>query len=110
MKLFQRSPAVPEVSPAEASKRVDDGNAVLVDVREAFEWQVGRAAPARHIPLGDLQAQLEKLPRDKDVMVICASGNRSKKGARILQEAGFTAASVSGGTAAWARAGLAIKR
>lgn len=110
MRLFQRSPAVPEVTPAEAHQRVADGQAILVDVREAWEWQQGHAARARHIPLGDLPGKLSTLPPEKDVMVICASGNRSKQAARHLNAQGLRASSVAGGTRAWVAGGLETAR
>lgn len=102
--------AVPEVSPNEAYKRMQAG-AQLVDVREDAEWRLGHAAGALHIPLGllDQQSSLAKISPDKPVLVICAHGNRSRIGTKILAGAGYTASSVAGGTVAWEQAGLPMK-
>ena len=81
------------------------GGALVLDVREAFEFTAGHVPGAQWIPLGMLPGNLGTLPRDRAVMVICASGNRSQVGAELLTRAGFDAASVHGGTTAWARTG-----
>ncbi|MFD7985222.1 rhodanese-like domain-containing protein [Kitasatospora indigofera] len=77
----------------------------VVDVREAFEFAAGHVPGARWVPLGMLAERLAELPRDRAIMVICASGNRSQVGAELLTRAGFDAASVRGGVAAWALSG-----
>lgn len=102
---------VAEVTPAEAHARVSQGAAVLVDVREPEEWRGGHAAGARHIPLGELALRAGELPREQEIYLICASGQRSKVAAELLTRAGFAGpASVRGGTASWARAGLPLER
>ncbi|MFC0003464.1 rhodanese-like domain-containing protein [Micromonospora siamensis] len=79
--------------------------ATVVDVREPAEYVTGHVPGARCIPLGHLTANLGDVPRGDTVYVVCASGNRSKVGADVLERAGFDARSVAGGTAAWSRAG-----
>ncbi|MFI6845229.1 rhodanese-like domain-containing protein [Kitasatospora sp. NBC_00085] len=82
-----------------------EAGALVVDVREAFEFAAGHVAGARWIPLGMLAGSLADLPRGRAVMVICASGSRSKVGVELLTRAGFEAASVRGGVAAWSLSG-----
>jgi rhodanese-related sulfurtransferase len=89
----------------EAFAAAREGGVTVVDVREGFEYVAGHVPGARWIPLGHLTGGLGDLPRDRAVMVICASGNRSQVGAELLTRAGFDAASVRGGTAAWASSG-----
>jgi rhodanese-related sulfurtransferase len=89
----------------EAFAAARDGGAVVVDVREGYEFAAGHVPDARWIPLGRLADELGALPRERTVKVICASGNRSRVGAELLGRAGFDAASVMGGTAAWAATG-----
>ncbi|MCX4757155.1 rhodanese-like domain-containing protein [Kitasatospora purpeofusca] len=79
--------------------------ALVLDVREAFEFAAGHVPGARWVPLGMLAGRIAELPRDRTVMVICASGNRSRIGAELLGRAGFDAASVRGGTAEWSLSG-----
>ncbi len=96
------------VPAARAIGLVADG-AALVDVREAVEWRSGHAPQAVHVPLGDLERGSRRLRKDRPVLVVCASGMRSRTGAKQLRALGFDAASVSGGMAAWRRAGGAVR-
>ncbi|MER7753766.1 rhodanese-like domain-containing protein [Kitasatospora sp. NPDC097643] len=89
----------------EAFAAAREGGVLVLDVRETFEFAMGHVPGARSLPLGMLSGGLAELPRDRAVMVICASGNRSQVGAELLARAGFDAASVRGGTAAWSRSG-----
>ena len=80
-------------------------SAVLVDVREAGEYAREHIAGAKLIPLSQLNA--ETLPREKPLVLCCASGMRSQTAARRLLQAGFTfVAHLHGGLAAWKAAGL----
>lgn len=97
------------VSAADAVQLVADG-AALVDVREASEWRSGHAPQAVHVPLADITRAPRRLRQDRPVLVVCASGARSRVGAKQLRSLGFDAASVSGGMAAWQRAGGAVRR
>ncbi len=110
MNWFKHVPNALEITPTDAHALVTEGKAVLVDVRETYEWNDGHAAPARHIPLGEMSGKTEHLPRDREVLVICESGSRSMACARWLAQSGFQARSVVGGTPAWARAGLPLTR
>jgi queuine tRNA-ribosyltransferase len=105
----------PKVEEADVKETVDgltaDPGAVLIDVREQHEWKSGHAHGARHIPLGDLPAKLDELPREAPVYLICATGNRSRNAATFLTKNGFDRPiNVRGGTVAWQQAGLPIDR
>lgn len=110
MSWFNRAPNPLEIAAADAHDLVKGGAALLLDVREAGEWSAGHAHPAKHVPLGALSLKLGQLPRDREILVICRSGNRSMAGAKLLNNAGFRARSVAGGTLAWARGGLPLAR
>lgn len=92
-----------------AVELVRDG-ATLVDVREKAEWRSGHVPQAVHIPLGDLDKAPRRLVKDRPVVVMCASGVRSRTGAKQLRSLGYDATSVSGGITAWQRAGGAVRR
>nr|WP_235617468.1 rhodanese-like domain-containing protein [Streptomyces thermolilacinus] len=87
-----------------------DGGAVLLDVREDHEWRAGHAPGAVHVPLSALLAD-DRVPaavRGREAVVICRSGQRSQKAARVLAERGAHAVDVEGGMHAWARAGYPV--
>jgi NADPH-dependent 2,4-dienoyl-CoA reductase/sulfur reductase-like enzyme/rhodanese-related sulfurtransferase len=69
----------------------------LLDVREAVELAVEEASGAVNIPLGELRGRLDELPRDREILVICRSGQRAYYATRILLQKGFKARNVSGG-------------
>lgn len=84
--------------------------ALVIDVRESFEYAAGHVPGARLVPLGALPGAARDLPRDRPVYVICASGNRSLTAAGWLSQMGFDARSVAGGTAGWTQSGLPVVR
>jgi NADPH-dependent 2,4-dienoyl-CoA reductase/sulfur reductase-like enzyme/rhodanese-related sulfurtransferase len=70
---------------------------LLLDVREPMELAVECAAGAVNIPLGQLRARLGELPRDREILVICRSGQRAYSATRVLLQNGFKARNLSGG-------------
>lgn len=99
----------PSVDAARAIEMVRDG-AALLDVRERHERRTGRAPHAIHVPLGELDRAQRRLPKEGPVLVMCASGMRSRTAAKRLRALGLEAASVSGGLTAWQQAGGAVRR
>lgn len=69
----------------------------LLDVREPMELAVENVPEALDIPLGQLRARLGELPRDREIHVICRSGQRAYLATRILLQNGFKARNISGG-------------
>lgn len=101
-------PPLEEADVAATSQAVEAG-ALLVDVREDFEWRAGHARGAVHLPMMQVPARLDELPRDAPIYLICATGNRSGRVAEYLTHNGFARPiNVRGGTVAWQRAGLPI--
>jgi rhodanese-related sulfurtransferase len=108
---FLLGPKVAEADVTTVADALPEDGAVLVDVREPHEFRAGHAVGARLIPLSQLPANLDELPRTAPVYLICATGNRSRTAAAYLQKQGFARpVNVRGGTAAWLRAGLPIER
>jgi molybdopterin/thiamine biosynthesis adenylyltransferase/rhodanese-related sulfurtransferase len=93
-------PAVPEITADEAGKLE---NAVFLDVREPHEWDEGHVPDALHIPVGTLLTQnAPEVPRDKELVVYCRGGTRSKKALAYLQTLGFTnGKNMIGGFISW---------
>ncbi len=82
------------------------GAGFVLDVREPFELAVESYPGAVNIPLGQLRTRLEELPRDREIDVICRSGQRAYLATRILLQSGFKARDVSGGMLSLAHNGL----
>lgn len=91
---------VREVSREEARKLVDEG-AQLVDVRADHEWEAGRIAGAKHVPLPQLPQRTDELDKDRPVVIYCRGGNRSSMATAALAEAGFDAVKLSEGIVGW---------
>lgn len=101
--LFRQK--TPEVDVDELDSLIRTGDVRVLDVREEWEYRRGRVPGALNVPLSQLQVRVADLPRDKRLLVICESGSRSLAAADFLLRSGFAeAASVRGGTSAWARA------
>ncbi len=98
-----------EVTIDDIAQALNQGTTV-VDVRETGEYAEGHVPGVVHIPMGHLPARVNELRRDQPVYVICATGNRSAAMCDYLTSTGFDAASVKGGTIAWARAGRPIQK
>lgn len=99
------------VDVTEARHQLDSHDALLIDVREPDEWAAGHVAGAKHIPLGQLPSRLAEVPRDREVLLFCRSGNRSGTATALLREQGYDRAmNVEGGITAWQRAGFPVSR
>mgnify|MGYP000859632298 FL=1 len=102
----------PLIQPAEYQARFVDGKQphTLVDVRMPDEFSGGYIPGAINISLQELNQKMNKIPKDKPVVVYCRSGNRSAYAAQALIQAGYSEVMDLGGIIEWARAGLPIKR
>ena len=82
----------------------------LLDVRTQTEWDEFHIPGTTLIPLDELESRVDEVPRDKNVVVVCRSGNRSQDGRDILRQAGFTSVtSMDGGVSDWRDAGYPIE-
>jgi sulfur-carrier protein adenylyltransferase/sulfurtransferase len=92
-----------ELTPLQA-RQLLNGGAVLLDVREVFEFNTGHIAQATHIPLSQLKARAEQdLPaKTQPILAYCQKGQRSLEAVRILTELGYQSVfSLAGGISAW---------
>jgi rhodanese-related sulfurtransferase len=84
--------------------------ALIVDVRRPDEWVSGHARGAIHIPVDDvIERAGEELPKDKDLLFICAAGVRSGLAAEMASALEFDQArlyNVEEGTPVWIQADL----
>ncbi len=90
-----------ELSPREAAERIAAG-AFLLDVREPFEAEIAVIAGSVLVPMRTVPARLAEIPRDRDVIVHCHHGMRSRSVADFLKAQGFTrVANLAGGIDRW---------
>ena len=104
---------IKEVSTVEALQLINHKDAVIVDVREQNEYETGHLLNAKPIPLGALKGRIDELEqyRERPIVVICASGNRSRIAAAQLKNRNFTQAySLLGGVLAWRKADLPLEK
>ncbi len=102
--MVPRSMTAPWEIDVLTAARSREAGALLLDVREPDELALCALPGCTAIPLGEVPAGLARLPRDRDILVLCHHGSRSRLAVRFLREQGFDRASnVTGGIDAWAR-------
>jgi rhodanese-related sulfurtransferase len=90
-----------EVNVSQAYEMRESG-AFVLDVREPDEWETVHIPGATLIPLGELENRLTELPENRDILVVCRSGNRSAAARDVLLNAGFeNVTSMAGGMNDW---------
>jgi rhodanese-related sulfurtransferase len=93
-----------EVAELLAGDRID-----LIDVREPDEYEAGRIAGARHIPLAQLPRDIEDLDRQRQIVFYCRSGSRSAMATEAFRGVGFDAHNMAGGLLEWEASGLPLE-
>ncbi|UOR12089.1 rhodanese-like domain-containing protein [Halobacillus amylolyticus] len=73
----------------------------LIDVRTKDEVDSGKIPGALHIPLHELPERMSEIEKGKEYILICRSGNRSGKAAKLLKQNGFKVLNMSGGMMKW---------
>jgi molybdopterin/thiamine biosynthesis adenylyltransferase/rhodanese-related sulfurtransferase len=109
--LRQVKSQIEEVDPSEVNELIHEG-ATLIDVRETEEYAAGHLPGAKHVPRSYLESRIEGVVPDRSTQVIlyCASGNRSAYGARTLaDELGYEhVRSMTGGITLWKDRGYEV--
>ncbi len=93
------------VSIEAAQAEIASGEAQLIDVREAYEWEAGRIEGARHVELERIASQAPTIDRERPVVFYCRIGARSGMAANAFRRAGYDAYSLDGGLTEWDRRG-----
>ena len=102
---------IPSLNAAELSEKLKNGkHPMVIDVRQPEEYRSGHIAGAKLIPLGELSRKMKNLPVNKEIVCVCASGNRSHSAARTLIDAGYIVYNMKGGMLSWRRAGFPVKK
>jgi sulfur-carrier protein adenylyltransferase/sulfurtransferase len=94
---------IPTISVRDLKRKIDAREPFrLLDVREIFEHEIARIDGAKLIPLREIGARAEELPREEQIIVHCHSGKRSAEAVRLLRERGFrNVYNLEGGIDAW---------
>ena len=95
----------------EGKEMMATNNVAVIDVREPHEYNAGHVPNATLIPVSSVFARREELPRDKDIIFVCAVGQRSALACEMAAAAGLTRLyNLDGGTDAWIKAGLRVDK
>ena len=89
----------------------DRDDVFVIDVREQWEYDEGHIPGVTLIPMNDVPNRLNEIPKDKEVILTCRSGNRSSQVTQFLRDQGFTNIhNMDGGILAWEAAGLDVEK
>jgi len=102
---------VANISPTEAVMLMNRSKPLILDVRNADEFDSGHIQGAKHIPIAELSSRIKEIAKykDKPVLVHCQKGPRAKAACAILREANFTQIhNLEGGLASWIEAKMPV--
>jgi rhodanese-related sulfurtransferase len=104
---------IKEVNTSAALQLINHKDAVVLDVRERSEYDAGHVLNSKFIPLGKLKERMGELEKFKDrpIVVVCKSGNRSGTACFLLAKQGFSQAyNLAGGVQAWQKNQLPLEK
>src|SRR5689334_1713907 len=110
--LQQARAEIEEVDAERARDLIENGNPIIVDVREQNEWDEGHIPGAVHVPRGHLESRIERVAPDtsRQVLLYCSTGNRSAFAAKTLEEMGYEeVTSLAAGFTDWKRNGFEVE-
>jgi rhodanese-related sulfurtransferase len=102
-----------QIGTLEATRLMNQGPALVLDVRDEKDFAAGHLPKARHIPAGELATRLAEIGKfkEKPVIVTERAGPRAGAASRLLRNSGFTKVfQLKGGVAAWQQASLPVER
>ena len=102
-----------QIGTLEATRLMNQGNTMVLDIRDPAEFSSGRIPRSKNLPLAELSKRMDEIQKfkDKPVIVTCASGTRSGGALRLLKAAGFSNTyALRGGIGAWREASLPVEK
>lgn len=102
-----------EIGTLEATRLMNTGNALVLDIRDTGEFSGGRIPKSKNIPLAEVDKRLDEISRfkDKPVIVTCRTNARAGSAARLLKQRGFgDVYQLAGGFGAWQQASLPVEK
>lgn len=101
------------LNPTQAVQLINREKAVVVDVCSPEEFAAGHVTGAKSVPLGELEAKLGGVVKNKSVPVVmvCASGMRSRRAVAVAKKLGYEKVyTLTGGMGAWRGANLPVQK
>ena len=98
-----------EMSPMQATRFMNNENAVVIDVSEATDFEKGHIKTAINVPIKEFETRLSELKKysDKAVLTYCRSGQQSIRACKLLKKSNFSNVhNISGGLRNWTEANL----
>jgi len=91
-----------EMMPEDVQRRLEHEEKLnILDVRESNEWESGHIRSAKHIPLGFIGERHNELDPQREIIVVCRSGNRSGLACEHLESLGYKVVNMAGGMLEW---------
>ena len=109
--LFKRKDPTREIDAEGLRERIASGDKLIIlDVREASEYNEAHIDGSKLIPLNQLSMRLKDVPKDQPIVAVCRSGNRSSVACDMLRRAGYeNVLNLDGGLVGWHRRGYPLK-
>lgn len=100
------------VSPAEATVKINKENALVLDIRDAKDFNSGHLVNAMNIPYAKLAERMSELEKHKErpIILVCKTGQTVSVAGKMLREKGFNALRLSGGMMEWSNQNLPVVR
>ena len=111
--IMRKVRGVTGVTPNQALQLMNDGDAVVLDIREIGEFKDGHIPGAQNMSMGALKDRLGELEKfkGKPMVVYCGTGTRSQSACNLLKKNGYDSVhNLTGGLAAWRNASLPTKK
>ena len=109
--IFSNQSGINQLDPKQVHSMISQtSRPYLLDVRTPQEYQQGHINGAELIPLDELPKKMSRIPKNREVICICHSGNRSSAAANHLSSAGYKVSNLRRGMSNWMRAGLPVKK
>lgn len=102
-----------DIGTMEATRLMNSGNALVLDVRDNSEFNGGRIPKSKNIPLAEIDKRIDEITRfkDKPVIVTCRTNTRAGAAVRLLKQRGFAnVQQLAGGFSAWQQASLPVEK
>ncbi|WP_180682707.1 rhodanese-like domain-containing protein [Tepidicella baoligensis] len=101
------------LTPTQAVQLINREKAIVIDVCSPEEFAAGHVTNAKNVPIGELENRLTQVVKNKTlpVLMVCASGIRSKRAVAVAKKLGYEKAySLAGGMGAWRAANLPVQK